>query len=474
MAIINLTENSDLFVDSNNTGDTINGLGGNDQITGGAGDDIINGDDGNDILNGGDGNDTLNGGNGNDVLTGGAGIDTLTGGSGADIFRDTMAGFNGDHITDLSIGDRIQITDLTSANFVLGPNNTITYGPGNSDSITVDGLGPGRFIVRSLTNGFELRLQHDAPSDFNGDGISDILLRNDDGSLFDLLGTQSGGFVNNGNQSFASLATGWHVDGTGDFNGDGRVDLLLRNDNGTMTNWLGTANGGFTANDANATVAVGTDWHVAGVGDFNGDGKDDILWRNDNGVIFNFLGTANGGVVNNGDNSYVNVDNVWHVAAVGDFNGDGKADILWRNDNGTIFDFLGKDNGGVVNNGDNSFVAVDNAWHVAGTGDFNGDGIDDILWRNDNGAIFDFLGTSNGGVVNNGDNSFATMSNSWHIAAIGDYNGDGISDILWRNDNGTVIDWLGNSHGGFAANDSNGSFTLGTGWHVENPPTTIL
>ena len=47
--------------------------------------------------------------------------------------------------------------------------------------------------------------------------------------------------------------------------------------------------------------------------DFNGDGRSDILWRHDNGAIFNFLGTANGGVVNNGDNIYTVVDNIWDV-----------------------------------------------------------------------------------------------------------------------------------------------------------------
>ena len=44
------------------------------------------------------------------------------------------------------------------------------------------------------------------------------------------------------------MPTAWHVDGTGDFNGDGRDDILWRHNSGTLTNWLGTANGSFADN----------------------------------------------------------------------------------------------------------------------------------------------------------------------------------------------------------------------------------
>jgi hypothetical protein len=60
-------------------------------------------------------------------------------------------------------------------------------------------------------------------------------------------------------------------------------------------------------------VTVSSDWHVAGVGDFKGDGRADILWRNDNGTMFDSLGTASGGFVNNGDNSFVSVVTSTHV-----------------------------------------------------------------------------------------------------------------------------------------------------------------
>ena len=71
------------------------------------------------------------------------------------------------------------------------------------------------------------------------------------------------------------------------------------------------------------------------------------------------------------------------VAGVGDFNGDGKADILWRDSMGNVSMWLM--NGTSITN--SSFIAdISSGWSIVGTGDFDGDGKADILWR-------DFKGT---------------------------------------------------------------------------------
>ena len=68
-------------------------------------------------------------------------------------------------------------------------------------------------------------------------------------------------------------------------------------------------------------------------GDFNGDGKADILWQNDNGTG-RHLADGRPHPVTGGANVGFNPGPTWNVKAAGDFNGDGNADILWQNDNG--------------------------------------------------------------------------------------------------------------------------------------------
>jgi hypothetical protein len=90
-------------------------------------------------------------------------------------------------------------------------------------------------------------------------------------------------------------------------------------------------NGTTVASSGVTSLSAGLSWDIAGVGDFNGDGRDDLLWRNSNGAIaiWHMNGTSAQSALTS-----VQVGNEWNIAAVGDYSGDGRDDILWRHDNG--------------------------------------------------------------------------------------------------------------------------------------------
>jgi hypothetical protein len=450
------------------TGGIVYGNAGNDRLIGGAGVDRFQGGYGADLLWGGDGADLLSGDAGRDELAGGGGADIMAGGAGIDLFRGTRAELAGDTILDFERGETIRITDADIA-AVTSDGNRVDLGGGLS--LTVNGVG-GRLLVQAatdLSDGVVVTSVAAVRDDINGDGRADILWRNDNGALTNWLGRSDGAFVGNDAAAlYTGIPTSLKVDAIADFNGDGRNDILWRGDNGALTNWLGRLDGGFAGNDAAAFVGVPISWSVAGAGDFNGDGRADILWRNNNGALTNWLGRPDGGFVGNDATAlYTGIAASLKVAAIADFNGDGRDDILWRGDNGALTNWLGRPDGGFVGNDAAAFVGVPTSWTVAGSGDFNGDGRADILWRNDNGALTDWLGRPDGGFV--GNDAAALYTNipaSLKVAAVADYNGDGRDDILWRSDSGALTNWLGRPDGGFVGNDAAAFVHVPLDWHV--------
>jgi len=172
------------------------------------------------------------------------------------------------------------------------------------------------------------------------------------------------------------------------------------------------------------------------VGDFNGDGIADILWQHTaSGNAALWLMNANGTV-----RTSVGLGALagW-TPTVGDFNGDGKADILWQNTgSGNVAVWFMNANGQVQSTSGLGNLA---GW-TPRVGDFNGDGKADILWTNSfTGNVVLWL--MNGASILN-TVGFGNMS-PWAVEGIGDFNGDGKADIVWGNSvTGNVTMWLMN------------------------------
>jgi hypothetical protein len=169
--------------------------------------------------------------------------------------------------------------------------------------------------------------------------------------------------------------------------------------------------------------------------DFDGDGKADVFWRNSSGISAVWF--MNGGAFGSG--AYTSfADPSWTVGGSGDFNGDGKTDLLWRHTSGLVAIWLM--NGASIIALDYA-NPLDSSWTVAGVGDFNGDGKDDVLWRHSSGI--NAIWFMNGVAISSG--VYTTfLEPIWTAAAVGDFDGDHKADILWRHPSGINAVWLMN------------------------------
>jgi hypothetical protein len=205
-----------------------------------------------------------------------------------------------------------------------------------------------------------------------------------------------------------------------DFNGDGRDDVLWRNAH---------TGAGVIWHSADATLAqrittvTNLDWRIATIGDFDGDGASDIIWRNErtgaNAIWPGAEYTSGAALATVSDLN-------WRVVAAGDLDGDGLDELIWHNDATgrtsawTSADFHRR----------RELVRIGNpSWDIIGAGDFDGDGKDDLLWER-------FL-TKSRVVWRSGDyatqHSLHNGESSWvreQVLGIGDFDANGREDVL--------------------------------------------
>jgi hypothetical protein len=426
----------DFTLYGNAASDEMIGAGGADAFYGRNGDDTLRGGGGNDTLDGGVGSDVLDGGAGNDTLIATSGNDRVTGGAGADRFILDLQNRSVTTITDFNRteGDTLDLSDSffpTGSPRVPSVNALLQLATNYSGGVEIafdlesthiwrlEGVTRESLKFANITFN-DAPLSRNVAGDVNGDNRADITWTRSQGTttqsvetwLMDreliLSTTPSQGFT-----GFAALNTGH------DFTVDGRSDVLYR----SSTGFVGMQFAGLSFLAVLPAIDLG--WRFQGVGDFNGDAKNDIVWRHQNGdvsvwLMMNALSVSDSVAM-------PKVDNNWKIQGVGDFNGDGNSDVLWRHLSGQVV-FWQMDGTRIADN--RAITNIGLEWSVAGIGDFNGDGKSDVAWRHDNGFVS--LWTMDGyNIATN--TAIADVNNSWRLEAIADYSGDGRSDLLWRN-----------------------------------------
>jgi len=478
--------------------------------------------------------------------------------------KTTGSDFNGDGIHDFIVG--AQNNDDGGSNnegaaYIFFGSTTLSgtkdLGRGQSADFTILGKGAGDVLGAAVA----------AAGDVNGDGIDDILigaLLNDEGGtddegaayLFfgatDLSGTKALGGIDSADVTFLGKAAndflGISLSGAGDVNGDGFDDLIISarnnddgggNDEGAAYIFFGSATlsgtkdlGGGQSADVTFLGKAATDilgGSVSGAGDVNGDGFDDVIVGaqnnndggfNNEGAAYVFFGSATMSGTKDTGNADEDVrflgkgagDILGHsVAGVGDVNGDGFDDIMvgatLNNDGGTddegaAYIFFGaanlsgtKDTGNAdedvrfLGKAANDYLGAS----VSGVGDINDDGLDDFIvgaynnndgGTNNEGAAYVFYGsmtlsgTKDLGGVDSADVTIlgkgALDKLGQAVSGVGDLNADGFSDILVgarENNDGTGANNAGAAYVIFGSSTLSGTKALGLG---QSADVTVL
>ncbi|MEA5112404.1 MAG: VCBS repeat-containing protein [Geobacteraceae bacterium] len=164
--------------------------------------------------------------------------------------------------------------------------------------------------------------------------------------------------------------------------------------------------------------------------DYNGDSRADILWRN-SATGENWVWYMNGTSLTGGGQLASVSGSNWNIVGVADFNSDGKPDILWRDSTNGENWLWYMDGSSIIGGGQLPSVS-DHNLTIVGTGDFNNDGKQDIVWRNSS-TNETWVWYMNGTILTGGTQLPPAPSAIWKIGGVCDFNGDGKPDILWRN-----------------------------------------
>ncbi|MFC9246591.1 FG-GAP-like repeat-containing protein [Streptomyces sp. NPDC057136] len=298
--------------------------------------------------------------------------------------------------------------------------------------------------------------------DYNGDGRSDMADWYDHADDSDTIHS----FLTNSDGTFKNPLTGWNVPTgwtasrmkrtTGDYNGDGIGDVaaVYGYDDGQVAlwTWLGSASGKFAPPFKSWQVPAGN-WSfprmTVSSGDFNGDGRDDVAawydYADGHDSLWTFTANVRGGF-NAPFESMTRPAGGWSASrdkpVTGDFNGDGRDDMAvfhgYTDGSNKIWTFLASPTGGFNNPVGSWTSATWGSWDrtTVHAGDFDGDGRDDIAawydYTDGHDSIYTFPSSAAG--------TFSSVAEAWTTPAgamwrdhmsivIGDYNGDGLDDF---------------------------------------------
>lgn len=217
------------------------------------------------------------------------------------------------------------------------------------------------------------------------------------------------------------------------------------NVSGAVASWHMDGNQQISGGPVGSGVIADLEWQVVGSGDFNADGYTDLVWHhNTQGYVSVWLlagDTMLGGVMLTPGRV---ADTNWRIAAVADFNQDGRPDIIWQHrTEGRVSVWIMNGTSLVDGHLLVPDTIADGRWKIIGAGDYDQDGHTDLFWRHDvTGQVSVWKMNRSTMVGGTSLTPNGVPDTDWKIVAMTDFNGDNRPDLVWQHENGAIATWI--------------------------------
>ena len=226
-----------------------------------------------------------------------------------------------------------------------------------------------------------------------------------------------------------------------DFNSDGHPDVVLQHQDGSVGVWTMNGLDLFSASFFNPSQLNDARWRIVAIQDFNRDGRPDLLFQYEDGTLavwyMNGIDLVSAALLNPSQPG-----EGWRVAATGDFDRDGKKDILFQHTDGTLavwfMDGINFIQGAFLN----PEHPGDSRWRVVGTADLTLTGTTDLIFQHSDGTLAAWYMDETRLVRAALLNQAVPAEEGWRVAATLDLNYDGRTDLLFQHDDGRVAVWF--------------------------------